>query len=177
MFENHNPRNTAPIRESTSIIPRARATKFGFASVPDGRCIIRALDRTSRLGDSVAQLRKVGRADARDGVPPRARAEAARAAAGVVARGDVVERARVRVDERVQEAERRQARVEKEEAVAQSQEKKKAIHAAVEAALTEGFPAGVNEKEVFFMDHVQQGEGLAADRESLPFPLAYLPHR
>ncbi|RYO75659.1 hypothetical protein DL766_003818 [Monosporascus sp. MC13-8B] len=61
--------------------------------------------------------------------------------------------------------ERRQARVEKEMTAAQIQGRKKQIHAAVDSALEEGFPTGVNEKEQFFMDHVQQGEGLAQDRE------------
>ncbi|RYP46939.1 hypothetical protein DL768_006922 [Monosporascus sp. mg162] len=59
--------------------------------------------------------------------------------------------------------ERRQARAEKEMTAAQIQERKKQIHAAVDNALEEGFPTGVNEKEQFFMDHVQQGEGLAQD--------------
>ncbi|RYP55676.1 hypothetical protein DL769_010069 [Monosporascus sp. CRB-8-3] len=68
--------------------------------------------------------------------------------------------------------ERRQARAEKEMTAAQIQERKKQIHAAVDNALEEGFPTGVNEKEQFFMDHVQQGEGLAQDREfSSPRPL------
>ncbi|KAI0106255.1 mitochondrial import receptor subunit tom-20 [Nemania sp. FL0031] len=59
--------------------------------------------------------------------------------------------------------ERRQARAEKEEAVALSKEKRRAIQAAVDAALEEGFPAGVNEKEQYFMEFVQQGELLASD--------------
>ncbi|OTA63580.1 protein import receptor MAS20 [Hypoxylon sp. EC38] len=59
--------------------------------------------------------------------------------------------------------ERRQARAEKEEAVAQTKQKRKDIQKAVEQAAEEGFPTGVNEKEQFFMDHVQKGEVLAAD--------------
>lgn len=66
--------------------------------------------------------------------------------------------------------ERRQARAEKEEAVAGVKERRKAIHAAVDATLDEGFPSGINEKEQYFMDHVQQGEVLASDRESCPPP-------
>ena len=62
------------------------------------------------------ELPKVGRADARDGVPPFRGVEPGRAAAGVVARGDVVERVGRegvdRVHERVQEPERGQARGE-----------------------------------------------------------------
>lgn len=56
-------------------------------------------------------------------------------------------------------------RAEKEEAVAGVKERRKAIHDAVDAALEEGFPTGINEKEQYFMDHVQQGEVLAAERE------------
>ncbi|KAI1755619.1 mitochondrial import receptor subunit tom-20 [Xylaria castorea] len=59
--------------------------------------------------------------------------------------------------------ERRQARVEKEEAVAQGKQKRRGIQTAVDAALEEGFPTGVNEKEQYFMEYVQQGEALASD--------------
>ncbi|KAI0447063.1 mitochondrial import receptor subunit tom-20 [Xylaria telfairii] len=59
--------------------------------------------------------------------------------------------------------ERRQARAEKEEAVAQTKQKRRSIQAAVDAALEEGFPTGVNEKEQYFMEYVQQGEVLASD--------------
>ncbi|KAI1505374.1 mitochondrial import receptor subunit tom-20 [Biscogniauxia marginata] len=59
--------------------------------------------------------------------------------------------------------ERRKARAEKEEAVAHSKQRRRHIQIAVDEALEEGFPSGVNEKEQFFMDHVQQGEILAAD--------------
>ncbi|TRX98723.1 hypothetical protein FHL15_000065 [Xylaria flabelliformis] len=65
--------------------------------------------------------------------------------------------------------ERRQARVEKEEAVAQGKEKRRGIQAAVDAALEEGFPTGVNEKEQYFMEYVQQGEALASDRKRAAF--------
>lgn len=60
--------------------------------------------------------------------------------------------------------ERRQVRAEKEDAVAQSKAKAKDIHNAVDAALEEGFPTGVNEKEAYFMEHVQEGEVLGQDR-------------
>jgi import receptor subunit TOM20 len=59
--------------------------------------------------------------------------------------------------------ERRQARQDKESAAAQGKQRTKAIHAAVDNALDEGFPTGTNEKEQFFMEHVQQGEILASD--------------
>ncbi|KAI0391069.1 mitochondrial import receptor subunit tom-20 [Xylariaceae sp. FL0594] len=59
--------------------------------------------------------------------------------------------------------ERRQARAAKEEAVVQSRQKRREIHAAVDAANEEGYPTGVNEKEAYFMEFVQQGEMLAAD--------------
>ncbi|KAI2606840.1 mitochondrial outer membrane translocase complex, subunit Tom20 domain-containing protein [Hypoxylon fragiforme] len=59
--------------------------------------------------------------------------------------------------------ERRQARAEKEEVVAMTKQKKQDIQHVVQQAAEEGFPTGVNEKEQFFMDHVQKGELLAAD--------------
>ncbi|KAI3341981.1 mitochondrial import receptor subunit tom-20 [Ustulina deusta] len=59
--------------------------------------------------------------------------------------------------------ERRQARAEKEEADAQTKQRRHEIQAAVDAAIEEGFPTGVNEKEQYFMEYVQQGEVLAAD--------------
>ncbi|KAI0132224.1 mitochondrial outer membrane translocase complex, subunit Tom20 domain-containing protein [Xylariales sp. AK1849] len=59
--------------------------------------------------------------------------------------------------------ERRRARLDKEEAEAQGKAKAKDVHAAVDAAQDEGFPTGVNEKEQYFMEHVQLGENLATD--------------
>ncbi|KAI1817809.1 mitochondrial import receptor subunit tom-20 [Poronia punctata] len=59
--------------------------------------------------------------------------------------------------------ERRQARAAKEEAVLQSKQKRRDVQAAVDAANEEGFPTGVNEKEAYFMEFVQQGEILASD--------------
>lgn len=61
-------------------------------------------------------------------------------------------------------------RAEKEDAVAQSKAKAKDIHYAVDAALEEGFPTGVNEKEAYFMEHVQEGEVLGQDRTLIPSP-------
>ncbi|KAH7030902.1 mitochondrial outer membrane translocase complex, subunit Tom20 domain-containing protein [Microdochium trichocladiopsis] len=58
---------------------------------------------------------------------------------------------------------RRQARAEKDQAAAANKQKSQQVHAVVDEALEEGFPTGVNEKEQFFMDHVQQGELLASD--------------
>ncbi|KAI0889055.1 mitochondrial import receptor subunit tom-20 [Annulohypoxylon maeteangense] len=59
--------------------------------------------------------------------------------------------------------ERRQARAEKEEAQAFNKQKRKDIQLVIDATKEEGFPTGVNEKEQFFMDHVQKGEMLAAE--------------
>ncbi|KAI1770254.1 mitochondrial import receptor subunit tom-20 [Hypoxylon cercidicola] len=59
--------------------------------------------------------------------------------------------------------ERRRARVEKEEAVMHTKQKREDIHGSVDLALMEGFPVGTNEKEAFFMSHVQQGETLGMD--------------
>ncbi|KAK8051410.1 hypothetical protein PG997_007786 [Apiospora hydei] len=59
--------------------------------------------------------------------------------------------------------ERRQQRAEKEEAVASNRAKSKEVHSAVDRALEEGFPSGVNEREGYFMEHVQEGEILAQD--------------
>ncbi|KAI4869577.1 mitochondrial import receptor subunit tom-20 [Hypoxylon rubiginosum] len=59
--------------------------------------------------------------------------------------------------------ERRRARVEKEVAVQETKQKREDIHGAVTLALKEGFPVGTNEKEQFFMSHVQQGETLGMD--------------
>ncbi len=70
--------------------------------------------------------------------------------------------------------ERRQARAEKEEADAQTKQRRHEIQAAVDAAIEEGFPTGVNEKEQYFMEYVQQGEVLAADRKLSPIRLLSL---
>jgi mitochondrial import receptor subunit TOM20 len=52
------------------------------------------------------------------------------------------------------------------EADAQLQRRK--IRAAVDTAKLEGLPEGLEEKEQYFLDQVQQGEVLSADRELLP---------
>ncbi|KAI8633439.1 mitochondrial import receptor subunit tom-20 [Xylariaceae sp. FL1651] len=59
--------------------------------------------------------------------------------------------------------ERRQARAEKDQADAQSNQKRRNVQAAVDAATEEGYPTGTNEKEQYFMEMVQQGEILASD--------------
>ncbi|KAK6065829.1 MAS20 protein import receptor [Seiridium cupressi] len=59
--------------------------------------------------------------------------------------------------------ERHQQRAEKENAAAAGKERLKDIQNAVDAAKDEGFPAGVNERENYFMEHVQIGEQLAVD--------------
>ncbi|KAI0171760.1 mitochondrial import receptor subunit tom-20 [Hypoxylon sp. FL1284] len=59
--------------------------------------------------------------------------------------------------------ERRRARVEKEEAVQQTKQQRDDIHSSVDDALKEGFPSDTNEKEQYFMSHVQQGEALGMD--------------
>ncbi|KAI1269078.1 mitochondrial import receptor subunit tom-20 [Xylariaceae sp. FL1019] len=59
--------------------------------------------------------------------------------------------------------ERRQARAEKEAAVSSTKQRQRDIHAAVDYAEFEGFPEGVNEKEQYFMEWVQQGEILSSD--------------
>ncbi|KAH6659548.1 mitochondrial outer membrane translocase complex, subunit Tom20 domain-containing protein [Truncatella angustata] len=59
--------------------------------------------------------------------------------------------------------ERQASRKEKESAAAGRQERVKDIQTAVDAAADEGFPTGVNEREGYFMEHVQIGEQLAAD--------------
>ncbi len=58
--------------------------------------------------------------------------------------------------------------MEKEVAVQETKQKREDIHGAVTLALKEGFPVGTNEKEQFFMSHVQQGETLGMDRELMP---------
>lgn len=44
------------------------------------------------------------------------------------------------------------------------------IRQAVDDAKEEGFPATPDEKEAFFLEQVQAGELMAADRESTPPP-------
>ncbi|KAF5013680.1 hypothetical protein FDECE_337 [Fusarium decemcellulare] len=64
--------------------------------------------------------------------------------------------------------ERKQARAEKEEAEASTQQQRKTIRSFVEAAQEEGFPSGVEEREAFFNEQVMAGEMLSQDRMSCP---------
>ncbi|KAL6860179.1 mitochondrial import receptor subunit tom20 [Amphichorda felina] len=59
--------------------------------------------------------------------------------------------------------ERRQARVQKEEAEASTQRQRAAIKGLVDEAKDEGFPAGVEEREAFFNEQVMAGEVLSQD--------------
>lgn len=91
------------------------AINEGIEFQPAGRLqlIVGRLEVRKVAGDDILELVEVGGTDASDGVPALGRVEAGRAAAGVVARGDVVPgvgRERVgRVHERVEETERGQA--------------------------------------------------------------------
>lgn len=67
--------------------------------------------------------------------------------------------------------ERRQARVQKEEAEASTQRQRAAIKGLVDEAKDEGFPAGVEEREAFFNEQVMAGEVLSQDRMSISGPL------
>lgn len=66
--------------------------------------------------------------------------------------------------------ERRQARVEKEEAEASTRRQREAIKAKVNEAKEEGFPVGVEEREAYFNDQVMLGEMLSSDGAYLPPP-------
>jgi flagellar biosynthesis/type III secretory pathway protein FliH len=59
---------------------------------------------------------------------------------------------------------RRQERAEKVQAEAHATARKQAIRDAVDEAKAEGFPTGTEEKEAFFLEQVQEGEQLAANR-------------
>ena len=61
--------------------------------------------------------------------------------------------------------ERRQVRVEKEEAKASSQQQRQRVKNAVAAAVDEGFPTDPSEREMYFMEQVSKGEVLGSDRE------------
>ena len=65
-------------------------------------------------------------------------------------------------------SERRQARAEKDEAEASAKAQKQMIKQAVEEAKEEGFPASAEEKEAYFLEQVQAGEMLGADRTCHP---------
>ena len=63
-------------------------------------------------------------------------------------------------------SQRRQQRVEKDHAQASAHAQKQAIKDAVDDAKEEGFPASAEEKEAYFLEQVQAGEILGADRTS-----------
>jgi len=63
--------------------------------------------------------------------------------------------------------EKRQARVDKEQAEAQHQAQRQFIKRLVDEAKEEGFPVSSDEKESYFLEQVQVGEQLGADREFL----------
>lgn len=60
--------------------------------------------------------------------------------------------------------ERRQARVEKEEAEMSTKQHRAAIHAQVDDAKDEGFPTGLEEREAYFKEQMAIGEMLSSDR-------------
>ncbi|KAI1108270.1 mitochondrial import receptor subunit tom-20 [Nemania sp. NC0429] len=93
---------------------------------------------------------------------------AATAAAGLLAYAvyfDYQRRANPDFRKNLRREERRLARAEREEAAAQSKQKLRDIHRAVDVAIAEGFPTGTNEKEKYFMEYVQEGENLALKPE------------
>ncbi|KAI9167041.1 Mitochondrial import receptor subunit tom20 [Paramyrothecium foliicola] len=59
--------------------------------------------------------------------------------------------------------ERRQARVEKEEADLSTKQHRAAIHAQVDDAKEEGFPSGLEEREAYFKEQMAIGEMLSSD--------------
>lgn len=61
--------------------------------------------------------------------------------------------------------ERQQARAEKEAAEADAVHQRRAIRLAVDQAKDEGFPSNSEEKEAYFLEQVQAGEVLGADRK------------
>lgn len=61
-------------------------------------------------------------------------------------------------------SQRQQQRAEKSQAEASANERKQAIRAAVDEAKEEGFPASAEEKEAYFLEQVQAGEMLGANR-------------
>ena len=60
--------------------------------------------------------------------------------------------------------ERQQARAAKDQAEAQAKAQKQLIKRVVDEAKEEGFPASAEEKEAYFLEQVQAGEMLGADR-------------
>jgi mitochondrial import receptor subunit TOM20 len=64
--------------------------------------------------------------------------------------------------------EKKQARAEKDQAVAAAEAQRHAIKRAVDEAKEEGFPTDPDGKEAYFLEQVQNGELLGADREFAP---------
>lgn len=62
--------------------------------------------------------------------------------------------------------ERRQARAEKDLAEASAKAQRQRIKQAVDEAKEEGFPTSAEDKEAFFLEQVQAGEMMSADRTS-----------
>ncbi len=65
--------------------------------------------------------------------------------------------------------ERRQQRAEKDQEQASAIAQRQFIKQAVDEAKEEGFPTSSEEKEAYFLEQVQAGEILGADREFPPF--------
>jgi import receptor subunit TOM20 len=61
-------------------------------------------------------------------------------------------------------SQRQQQRAEKQNAEASAMSQRQAIKDAVDEAKEEGFPASAEEKEAYFLEQVQAGEILGADR-------------
>jgi len=59
--------------------------------------------------------------------------------------------------------EKKQARAEKDQAVATKEAQRRNIQRAVDDAKAEGFPSDPDEKESYFLNEVQNGEALGAD--------------
>jgi hypothetical protein len=59
---------------------------------------------------------------------------------------------------------RRAARSEKDRAEQAAKAQKQSIRQAVDEAKEEGFPASADEKEAYFLEQIQEGERLAANR-------------
>lgn len=70
--------------------------------------------------------------------------------------------------------EREQERAEKDAANANAVEQRQAIKLAVDQAKEEGFPTNSEEKEAYFLEQVQNGEVLSADRKAPPRALDVL---
>lgn len=67
--------------------------------------------------------------------------------------------------------EKKQARAEKDQALAAQEAQRRAIKQAVDDAKAEGFPTDPDGKEAYFLEQIQHGELLGADREFQPRPI------